>query len=130
MSNPAPLLIEQAPLSYVDTDGESVVEDRSSNETIHFLLPRRVLAIIDPIAIIAAARRDGVSQVRIGVDDRGATANETRLTCGFTMAVRVVRAIERSAAVAAENCDGALVGDLAVANHSVITALGSRVRRP
>jgi hypothetical protein len=129
MSNPAPLLVEQAPLAYVDTDRKSVIEDRSSNETIHFLLPRRVLALIDPIAIIAAARRDGVGQVRIGVDDRGATATETRLTCGFTMAVRVVRAIEQSAAIAADKGDGPLEADLAVANQSVITALGSRVRR-
>jgi hypothetical protein len=82
------------------------------------------------MAIIAEARRDGVDPVRIGVDDRGASASETHLTCGFTMAVRVVRAIERAGVVAAEQCDDRLAADLAVANQSAIAALGSRVRRP
>jgi hypothetical protein len=130
MSNPAPLPIEQRPLGRSDSDKESAVDDFSPNETVHFLLPRRALAAIDPMAIIAEARRDGVNPVRIGVDDRGASAGETHLSCGFTMAVRVVRALERAGAIAAEKCDGPLVTDLAVANHSAITALGSRVRRP
>ncbi len=130
MSNPAPLPVEQRPLVCSDTDKESVVDDSSPNETVHFLLPRRALAAINPMAIVAEARRDGVNPVRIGVDDRGATASETRLTCGFTMAVRVVRAIERAGAIAAEKCDRPLAADLAVATHSAITALGSRVRRP
>ena len=129
MSNPAPLPVEQA-LVCSETDKVSAVDDRSSNEPVQFVLPRRALAAINPMAIIAEARRDGVDPVRIGVDDRGASASETHLTCGFTMAVRVVRAIERAGAVAAEKCDGQLAADLALANQSAITALGSRVRRP
>jgi hypothetical protein len=108
----------------------SGVDDFSPNEPVHFVLPRRALAAIHPMAIIAEARRDGVDPVRIGVDDRGASASETHLTCGFTMAVRVVRAIERAGVVAAEQCDDRLAADLAVANQSAIAALGSRVRRP
>jgi hypothetical protein len=108
----------------------SAVDGFSPNEPVHFVLPRRALAAINPMAIIAEARRDGVDPVRIGVDDRGASASETHLTCGFTMAVRVVRAIERAGFVAAEQCDDRLAADLAVANQSAIAALGSRVRRP
>ena len=130
MSNPAPLPIEQRPLARSDSDKESAVDDFSPNETVQFLLPRRALAAINPMAIIAEARRDGVNPVRIDVDDRGASAGETHLSCGFTMAVRVARAIERAGTVAAEKCDGPLGVDLAVATHSAITALGSRVRRP
>jgi hypothetical protein len=96
---------------------------------VQFLLPRRALAAIDPIAIIAEARRDGVEHRRIGVDDRGAGVTEAHLTCGFTMAVRVVRAIERAETVAKSSCDATLTVDLAAANHSAITSLGSRVRR-
>ena len=130
MSNPAPLPVEQGPLVCSETDKVSAVDDRSSNEPVQFVLPRRALAAINPMTIIAEARRDGVDPVRIGVDDRGASASETHLTCGFTMAVRVVRAIERAGAVATEKCDGQLAADLALANQSAITALGSRVRRP
>jgi hypothetical protein len=130
MSNPAPLPVEQGPLVCSESDKESAVDDFSPNEPVQFLLPRRALAAINPMAIIAEARRDGVNSVRIGVDDRGARASETRLTCGFTMAVRVVRAIERAGALAAEKCDGPLAADLAIANQSAIAALGSRVRRP
>src|SRR5580765_4840350 len=107
MSNPAPLPVEQGPLVCSESDKESA-DDFSLNEPVQFLLPRRALAAINPMAIIAEARRDGVNSVRIGVDDRGARASETRLTCGFTMAVRVVRAIERAGALAAEKCDGPL----------------------
>ncbi len=130
MSNPAPLSVEQARLVYSETDKESASDDLVPNEPVQFVLPRRALAAINPMAIIAEARRDGVDPVRIGVDDRGASASETHLTCGFTMAVRVVRAIERAGTVAVEKCDGPLAADLAVANQAAITALGSRVRRP
>ena len=130
MSNPAPLPAEQGSLVRSETDKVSAVDDFSPNEPVHFVLPRRALAAINPMAIIAEARRDGVDPVRIGVDDRGASASETHLTCGFTMAVRVVRAIERAGVVAAEQCDDRLAADLAVANQSAIAALGSRVRRP
>ena len=130
MSNPAPLPAEQGPVVCSDTDKVSAADDFVPNEPVQLVLPRRALAAIDPIAIIAEARRDGVNPVRIGVDDRGASASEVHLTCGFTMAVRVVRAIERAGAVAADKCDGPLVADLAAANDAVRAALGSRVRRP
>ena len=130
MSNPAPLPVEQVPLICSEADKESAADDFAPNEPVQFVLPRRALAAINPMAIIAEARRDGVNPVRIGVDDQGADATETHLTCGFTMAVRVVRAIERAVAIAADKCDGQLAADLAAANQSAITALGSRVRRP
>jgi hypothetical protein len=82
MSNPAPLPAEQGPLVRSRTDKVSGVDDFSPNEPVHFVLPRRALAAIHPMAIIAEARRDGVDPVRIGVDDRGASASETHLTCG------------------------------------------------
>ncbi len=130
MSNPAQLPVDHGQLARFDSDKESVADALPPNEEVQFLLPRRALAAVNLMAIVAEARRDGVYPVRIDVDDRGATAGETHLTCGFTMAVRLVRAIERAGATAAEKCDGPLTADLAVANHSAITALGSRVRRP
>ena len=129
MSSPAHVPVDRGPLASLDTGRPSRIEDCSLDETVQFVLPRRALATIDPIAIIAEARRDGVTQRRIGVDERGAGATEMHVTCGFTMAVRVVRAIERAESLAATRCDRALAADLAAANQSVITALGSRVQR-
>jgi len=130
MSNPAPLPVGQGQLVCCDTDKVSAADDFAPNEPVQFVLPRRALAAINPMAIIAEARRDGVNPVRIGVDDRGASAGEAHVTCGFTMAVRLVRAIEQAGALAAEKGDGPLAADLAIANQSAIAALGSRVRRP
>ena len=127
MSSPAQVSLDEAPLTWPDTDRASAIDDRSPDEMVQFLLPRRALAAIDPIAIIAEARRDGVSRRRIWVSDRGAGATEVHLACGFTMAVRVVRAIERADAVAASRCDATLLKDLAAANHAAMAALGSRV---
>lgn len=129
MWNAAQLPAEPEPHRCFATGSEPSIDDRSLNETVHFVLPRRALAAIDPIAIVAEARRDGINGRRMGVDDRGAGVDETHLTCGFTMAVRVVHAIERAEALAARQSDVPLALALASASRSAITALGSRVQR-
>jgi hypothetical protein len=97
-------------------------------EIVHFVVPGRALAAIDPMAIIGEARRAGINGLRIGVRDRGADASEIGLTCGILMAFRVVQAIQRAATVAADRCDETLSSDLAVANREALNALGLRAR--
>jgi hypothetical protein len=103
-----------------------VREQVAREEIVHFVVPKRALAAIDPMAIVGEARRAGVSRLRIGVNDRGANAGQTGLTCGVVMAFRVVQAIQRAATVAADGCDDMLSSDLAVANREALNALGTR----
>ena len=107
-------------------DVDPVREHTPPQEIVSFVIPEHALAAIDPIAIIGEARRAGVSGLRIGVNDRGASASESSVTCGVVMAVRLVQAIERASTIAANKCDDVLSSDLAVAYREARNALGTR----
>ena len=96
--------------------------------TVQFVLPRRALAAINPLAIIAKARRDGVENVRLRVTD-GARADEIRLTCRVLMAMRVLESIEHTATLAVNECDLSLISDLAEASREAAHAIDARVER-
>jgi hypothetical protein len=96
---------------------------------VHFLVPRSALAAINPLAIVGEARRAGVHGLRITMNDRGASASETRLTCEVVMALRVVQAIERAAVLAADKRDDPLSLDLAVANREATNAIDALMTR-
>ena len=98
-------------------------------EVAQFVIPRTAFAAINPAAVQAQARADGLARSTIEANAKNAGGNKIRLTCRVVMARRVIESLDAAIQLAERRHDANTVEDLQIARAAALDACEEAGRR-